>query len=201
MPEDLFSQRKPLTQILDVPATVTSVYSMVQHIWAGDTDEARRESRKKDNPRLATVEEYFLDPVRSYLERFLQDVADGEGQGYWLLAHFGVGKSHLMAVESILALGGDDVWDIVKRKEDEIKGLGPAARLDRFRNKIAKKKVFPVIFTLEGKGGAGSDNRLVDFVLAEAQVVYEERTGKLEHVYDEPTAELAEIRQEIAGRA
>ncbi|MDO8700547.1 MAG: hypothetical protein Q7J56_02725 [Deltaproteobacteria bacterium] len=178
MAEDLFSQRKPLAQMLDVPATVTSVYSMVQHIWAGDTDESRRENRKKGKPRLATVEEYFLDPVRSYLERFLQDVADGEGQGYWLLAHFGVGKSHLMAVESILAIGGDEVWDIVKRKEDETKGLGPAARLDRFRNKIAKKKIFPVIFTLEGKGGAGSENRLVDFVLAEAQAVYEERTGK-----------------------
>ena len=32
MPEDLFSRRKPLTEILDVPPTVTSVYSMVQHI-------------------------------------------------------------------------------------------------------------------------------------------------------------------------
>ena len=61
----------------------------------------------------------------------MQDVADGEGQGYWLLAHFGVGKSHLMAVESILAIGGDEVWEIVKRKEDETKGLGPAARLDQ----------------------------------------------------------------------
>ncbi|MDD2709256.1 MAG: hypothetical protein PHV34_14815 [Verrucomicrobiae bacterium] len=178
MPDDLFSQRKPLAQILDVPGTVTSVYSMVQHIWDGDTDESRRESRKNDKPRLATVEEYFLDPVRSFLDRFLQDVADGEGQGYWLLAHFGVGKSHLMAVESILAIGGNNVWDIVKRKEDETKGLGPAARLDRFRGNIAKKKIFPIIFTLEGKGGAGSSNRLVDFVLAEAQTVYEERTNK-----------------------
>ena len=178
MPEDLFSRRKPLSEILDVPVAVTSVYSMVQHIWAGETDVARRENRKLGKPRLETMGEYFLDPVRSYLERFLQDLADGEGQGYWLLAHFGVGKSHLMAVESILALGGEEVWDIVKRKEDGVKGLGPAARLDRFRSKISKKRIFPVIFTLEGKGGAGSENRLVDFVLAEAQNVYEERTGK-----------------------
>jgi hypothetical protein len=142
MPEDLFSHRKPLAQILDVPATVTSVYSMVQHIWAGDTDEARRENRKQDKPRLATVEEYFLDPVRSYLERFLQDVADGEGQGYWLLAHFGVGKSHLMAVESILAIGGDEVWDIVKRKEDEIKGSARLPGSTGFAIRSPRKRFF-----------------------------------------------------------
>jgi hypothetical protein len=178
MSENLFTQRKPLTEILEVPSTVTSVYSMVQHIWDGSDEPEQKEARKRNRVRLGTVEEYFLDPVRSYLETFLQDVADGEGQGYWILAHFGVGKSHLMAVEAILAIGGEQLWDIVKRKEDEVKHLGPGARLDRFRKAICSKKIFPIIFTLEGKGGGGTENRLVDFVLTEARNVFEDRTGK-----------------------
>ena len=168
MAEDLFTLRKPLGQILDVPEKVTSVYSMVQHIWEGDDGESHEKSRKNNVARVATVDEYFLDPVRSYLERFLADVADGEGQGYWMLAHFGVGKSHLMAVEAILAVGGENAWEIVRRKEDEIKNLGPGARLDRFRAKITAKNVFPVIFTLKGKGG-GQEKRLSDFILEEAR--------------------------------
>jgi hypothetical protein len=178
MSDDLFTARKPLAQILDIPDKVTSVYSMVQHIWAGDNEEAREKNRKANVARIATVDEFFLDPVRSYLERFLGDVADGEGQGYWMLAHFGVGKSHLMAVEAILAIGGEKVWDLVKKKEDEVKNLGPAARLDRFRDKIAGKKVFPVIFSLEGKGGGGTGKRLSDFILEEARAMFELRTGK-----------------------
>ena len=177
MPEDLFTQRNPLTQILDVPTAVTSVYSMVQHIWDGDDEKSHRESRKLNRARVTTLEEFFIDPVRSYLDRFLADVADGEGQGYWMLAHFGVGKSHLMAVEAILTIGGEQVWNIVKKKEDGVKGLGPAVRLDRFRNRIAKKKIFPIIFTLEGKGG-GHEKKLSDFILDEARNVYEDRTGK-----------------------
>jgi hypothetical protein len=177
MAEDLFTLRKPLAQILDVPEKVTSVYSMVQHIWEGDDEESHEKSRKNNVARVATVEEYYLDPVRSYLESFLGYVADGEGQGYWMLAHFGVGKSHLMAVEAILAVGGAKAWEIVKRKEDEIKNLGPAARLDRFRAKITAKKIFPVIFTLEGKGG-GQQKRLSDFVLEEARRMFELRTGR-----------------------
>src|SRR5206468_1320210 len=39
-------------------------------------------------------------------------------------------------------------------------------------------KIFPIIFTLEGKGGGTTENRLVDFVLAEAANLYELRTGK-----------------------
>jgi hypothetical protein len=177
MTNDLFTQRKPLAEILEIPEKVTSVYSMVQHIWDGESEEDFEKSRKSNKVRAETVQEFFLDPVRSYLELFLNDLANDDGQGYWLLAHFGVGKSHLMAVESILAIGEERIWNIVKQKENQTKGLGPGARLDRFSAKIEKKKLFPIIFTLEGKGGR-EDKRLSDFILEEAQRIFELRTGK-----------------------
>jgi hypothetical protein len=35
-----FANRPPLAKILMVPAKVQSVYSLTQHVWEGETDEA-----------------------------------------------------------------------------------------------------------------------------------------------------------------
>lgn len=187
MPKDLplFDDRKPLGEILEIPKRVQSVYSLTQHIWAGENEEQRRESKQKNRVRLETLGEFLVDPVRGYLNRIFERVAGNEGQGWWLQAEFGVGKSHLLAATSILAIGGEAAWEHIKKREDEEKKAGPGARLDSlWRKKIEKRKVFPIVFSLEGVGGT-EQSRLEDFILEEAQMTFALREGKPLAVYPE----------------
>ena len=78
---DAYANRKPLKDLLKVPERVQSVYSLTQHIWTGESDDARQKSKKGNKVRLETLDEFFLDPVRSYLSRIFQSIAANEGQG------------------------------------------------------------------------------------------------------------------------
>jgi len=79
-----FANRKPLSAILIVPERVESVYSLTQHVWAGASDDERQQSKKENKVRLETLDEFFIDPVRSYLNRIFEQIALGEGQGFWV---------------------------------------------------------------------------------------------------------------------
>jgi hypothetical protein len=165
-----FANRKPLGSILEIPKKVQSVYSLTQHVWEGESEEQRIDSKKHNRPRLDTLGEFL---------------AEGTGQGFWLQAEFGVGKSHLLAVTSILAVGGATAWDQLKKREDEEGRAGPGARLDTlWRKKIEKKKIFPIVFSLEGVGGEAG-LKLEDFILEEAQKTFALREGKPMAVYPE----------------
>jgi hypothetical protein len=180
-----FADRKPLSGILEIPKKVQSVYSLTQHVWAGENEEERRESKKQNRVRLETLDELLIDPVRSYLHRILEKVAAKEGQGYWVQAEFGVGKSHLLAAGSIVVVGGQRAWDHVKEREDAEGKAGPGARLDTlWRKKLEVKKIFPIVFSLEGVGGA-QQSKLEDFILEEAQRTFALREGKPLAVYPE----------------
>lgn len=180
-----YTNRKPLKDLLKVPAKVQSVYSLTQHLWEGESDGERQNSKKANKVRLETLDEFFLDPVRSYLSRIFQSIAVNEGQGFWVQAEFGVGKSHLMAATAVMALGGAAAWDRVKQREDAEGKAGPGARLDSlWRKKLEKRKLFPIVFSLEGFGG-GHQMRLEDFILEEAQSTFALREGKPLAVYPE----------------
>ena len=56
---------------------------------------------------------------------------DPVGQGYWIQAEFGSGKSHLLSCLPALALGGKDAWEIVRDKEVKA-GRGKRETLFRF---------------------------------------------------------------------
>ena len=186
-----FANRKALREILRVPDRVQSVYSLTQHVWAGESDAERTESKKRNRVRLETLDEFYIDPVRAYLNRIFEKIAEGEGQGFWVQAEFGVGKSHLLAVTSVLSFGGPDAWDRVKQREDQEKKGGPGARIDAlWRKKIEGKRIFPIVFSLEGCGGS-QEKKLEDFVLDEAQAVFGLREGKPLAVY--PEEHLADL--------
>lgn len=180
-----FGNRKPLKDILKVPKKVQSVYSLTQHVWAGESDAERTESKRRNRVRLETLDEFFIDPVRAYLNRIFEKVADGEGQGFWVQAEFGVGKSHLIAATAVLAVGGSAAWDRVKEREEKEKKAGPGARLDSlWRKKIEAKRIFPIVFSLEGCGGS-REKKLEDFILDEAQATFALRENKPLAVYPE----------------
>ncbi len=157
--------RPPLGEICAVPEHIISVYALEKHIWA-DNNSAQAVKTKK--PELKTIEEFEIDPVRHFLNDILRNMAapyilenkaNPIGQGYWVQAEFGSGKSHLMCFLGALALGSEEAWDIIKEKEEKA-GKGKRESLYQFwenglKQKIEKsnKGIFVVAKTLVGSGG------------------------------------------------
>lgn len=191
---DLFD-RKPLSAICQTPERIISVYSLEQHVWAdGHSPEARRERRAN----LTTIEEFQINPVRPFLNDIFKNMAAPwkredksrpVGQGYWVQAEFGSGKSHLVCFLSALALGDEKAWDIVKKKEAEA-GRGKRDSLYRFweeglraKSQGSKKGVLVVVKTLVGVGTstAGRDDTgrdLTDYILDAVKEQLLAETGK-----------------------
>ncbi len=162
--EDLFKIRKTLDEICEVPEKIISVYSLEKHVWSDSNSERSRKSRA---PELRTVEEFQLDPVRPFLTDILRNMAapykrekkdNPIGQGYWIQAEFGSGKSHLLCLLSALALGNRDAWEIIKSKENKA-GRGKRESLYQFWEEGLQSKntksggIFVVVKTLVGAGG------------------------------------------------
>ncbi|MEI7990578.1 MAG: hypothetical protein WCI88_16210, partial [Chloroflexota bacterium] len=100
-------RRKPLDEITSIPNDIISVYVVEQHIWSNQGSENdRRVARGTRLAETRTVEEFLIDPVRSFLVDFFRQLSapydpsrkDAPvGQGYWVQAEFGSGKSHLLS--------------------------------------------------------------------------------------------------------
>ncbi len=138
-------QRKPLDQLCSVPSKIIDVYVVEHHIWAGGgTAEAKRERR----PEAQTVREFLIEPVRSIVKDVLSllaapynpaDKTKPIGQGWWVQAEFGSGKSHLLSFLGALALGDQDAWEIVRQNEQKA-GKGKRDSIYQFyEDGIAKK--------------------------------------------------------------
>jgi hypothetical protein len=199
-------QRKSLDQITEVPETIISVYVVENHIWAdGGSDEARAGR----NAETRTTEEFLINPVRPFLNDIFRQVAapytperrdDSIGQGYWIQAEFGSGKSHLLSFVGALALGGEAEWELIREKEREA-GLGRRESLYTFyENGLAKKTqeskgIFVAVKTLVGQGGGAvgvsdTGRSLTEYILDAVAEQFFVETGKSLPLY--PTEILAE---------
>src|SRR3972149_337794 len=163
--DDLFATRKTLDQICSVPDKIISVYSLEKHVLADSNAEETRKSRK---PELQTIEEFQIEPVRPFLNYILRNMAapykperrdDPIGQGYWIQAEFGSGKSHLLCFLAALSLGSKDAWDIIQKKEQKA-GRGKRETIYRFweegleaKSGKGKKGIFVIVKPLVGAGG------------------------------------------------
>jgi hypothetical protein len=193
--ENLFATRKSLDEICTVPDKIISVYALEKHIWA---DANSLESRKNRLPEEQTVKEFQIGPVRSFLNDILRNMAAPYkpekkdypiGQGYWIQAEFGSGKSHLLSFLAALALGNEKVWQLVKAKEAD-SGQGKRESIYRFwdegikaKSSGANKGVFVVARTLVGSGGGAvglSDKgkRLSEYILESIKEQLLIETGK-----------------------
>jgi len=199
-------QRQSLDQITDIPDEIISVYVVENHIWAdGGSDEARAERR----PETRTVDEFLISPVRPFLNDIFRQMAapyvperkdNPIGQGYWIQAEFGSGKSHLLSFVGALALGSETEWELVREKERKA-GLGRRESLYNFyESGLAKKMqdskgIFVAVKTLVGQGGGAigvgdTGMRLAEYILdAVAEQFYLEN-GRSLPLY--PTEILAE---------
>jgi hypothetical protein len=192
---NLFSARKSMDEICSVPDKIISVYSLEKHVWADSNSEASRKARR---PELQTIEEFQLDPVRPFLTDILRNMAapwkqerrdNPIGQGYWIQAEFGSGKSHLLCCLAALALGRKDAWEIVKKKE-ETSGRGKRESLFRFweegieaKSSKGTKGIFIIVKTLVGAGSgtvglSDKGRRLSEYILDAAKEQIQIELGK-----------------------
>ena len=198
--KDLFSSRKNLEEILTVPDKIISVYSLEKHVWADGNSVQAREDRK---PELKTLEEFQLDPVRPFLMDILRKMAapykperkdSPVGQGYWIQAEFGSGKSHLLCTLAALALGSKEAWEIIRDKESKA-GRGKRETLYRFweegvesKSKKGKKGFLVIVKTLVGSGGgtvgvSEKGQRLSEYILNAAKDQLQTELGKNVSLY------------------
>jgi hypothetical protein len=198
--EDLFTTRKSLDEICTIPDRIISVYSLEQHVWANSN---AQESRRKRTPELQTIVEFQIDPVRPFLNDILRNMAAPYkqenkehpiGQGYWIQAEFGSGKSHLLCFLASLALGNKDAWELVKEKEQK-SGRGKRESLYQFweeglesKSSAGKKGIFVIVKTLVGVGGGvvgitHKGDRLIEYILDAAKEQMQLEFGKNLSIY------------------
>lgn len=196
--DSLFKSRQPLSSIVTVPSNIISVYSLEQHVWAGSNSPEARAHRL---PELQTIREFLIDPVRFFLNDILRQMAapwqPGSmatvGQGYWIQAEWGSGKSHLSCFLAALALGNAEAWNLVKDKEEKA-GRGKRESLYQFYDEGLKAKsgspgrgILVVARTLAGTGSgvvAGEGKTLTSIVLDAVHDQLEKELGRNISLYD-----------------
>lgn len=192
---DLLTQRKSLDEICTVPDKIISVYSLEKHVWANSNSDEMRRARQ---PELKTIDEFQVDPVRPFLTDILRRIAapydrqrkdNPIGQGYWIQAEFGSGKSHLLCCLAALSLGHKDAWKMIQEKETEA-GRGKRESLFQFweegiqaKSSNPSKGVFVIVKTLVGVGGgtigmSEKGRELSAYILDAAKDQLRAETGK-----------------------
>lgn len=185
-------RRKPLDEICTVPDDIISVYVIENHVWADRGSEEARRTRKAER---RTVEEFLVDPVRPFLNDVFQHLAapyeparrDAHiGQGYWIQAEFGSGKSHVLSLVGGLALGDEAAWEILRRKEQDA-GRGKRDSLyihweNGLKKKSQGKGIFVVVKTLVGHGSGtvgvrDTGHQLTEYILDAIQAQYRLENG------------------------
>jgi len=110
------------------------------------------------NTPAETVETYiFTDTIRHHFTEVLETVALGRGQGYWVEAEYGSGKTHFLAtLTALLSDFLDALWN--KADDDEIR---------RYQTRLKDHRLFPVILSLRGEASADATNSrtLMDVLL------------------------------------
>lgn len=99
----------------------------------------------------------FTATIRDYFSEILDAVARGHGQGFWVQAEYGAGKTHfLAALASLLANHDGHTWNLVQDPE-----------VARYRQRLHASRLFPVVISLRGMGNADAltDRSLLDVIL------------------------------------
>ncbi len=99
----------------------------------------------------------FTDTIRHHFTEILDAVARGHGQGFWVQAEYGAGKTHfLAALASLLANHQGDAWRLVQDPE-----------VTRYQPRLHESRLFPVVISLRGMGNADAltGRSLLDVIL------------------------------------
>ena len=102
---------------------------------------------------VKTVWEYLFTPsLRSHFKQIFECAVHRKGQGFWVQAEYGAGKTHFLGtLLNLLVWREEDIWKAVR--DDEI-------RKD-YAHSLSKIKMFPVAFSLRGMGTTGGADSLM----------------------------------------
>jgi hypothetical protein len=102
---------------------------------------------------VKTIDSYYITPsLRALIKEILDTAVNQKGQGFWIRAEYGAGKTHFIAALTLLLTNREDaVWDAVHDAE---------IRRD-YRGALSKFKLFPVTFSLLGAGEAEAGDSLI----------------------------------------
>lgn len=100
-----------------------------------------------------TVSEYlFTASLRGHCKRIFDCVVNGKGQGFWVQAEYGAGKTHFLGtLVDLLVWRELKVWDDLR--DTELKS--------EYSGALSKVKWFPVAFSLRGMGQSGDGDSLM----------------------------------------
>ncbi|QQS46113.1 MAG: hypothetical protein IPM66_19690 [Acidobacteriota bacterium] len=196
-------KRLTLDQLCKVPDEIIDVYVVERHVWQGGSNKVEAESKRKRRAEHRTVRDFLIDPVRPLLNDVLRQLAapydpsskaNPIGQGWWIQAEFGSGKSHLLSFLGALALGDKDVWQIIDQIETQNKKGKRESIYNFYENGLAKKSsgkskgIFVAVKTLVGQGGGtigvtDTGRKLTEYILDAVQEQYMAENGKPISVY------------------
>jgi hypothetical protein len=134
-----------------MPSDLKSLHQLVQ--VKPEMPETTPSLRDAINKGAATVGCYLFTPtLRQYFREIFESVIHKKGQGYWLQAEYGVGKTHFLATGSLLVTEGPaGIWSAVK--DDELRR--------EFQESLQRVRLFPVCFSLLGAGENDAQDRLM----------------------------------------
>ena len=134
---------------------------------------------------VRTVSEYlFTAALRVHTKRVLDCVVNDKGQGFWVQAEYGAGKTHFLGtVVDLLVWQDEKVWDHLR--DEELKKDYAAA--------LSKKKWFPVAFSLRGMGQAGDGDSLMRVFEEEIRESIKALAPALDEQVKITSAELADL--------
>ena len=99
------------------------------------------------------ISEYYLTPsLRAHFKRIFERVVHRQGQGFWVQAEYGAGKTHFLAALVDLLMWRElGLWSSFR--DDELKNEYVAA--------LSNVKMFPVAFSLRGMGESNEKDSLM----------------------------------------
>jgi hypothetical protein len=100
-----------------------------------------------------TVADYRItSTLRLHFKRVFECVVHHKGQGFWVQAEYGAGKTHFLGTLLDLLLWPEEkVWEAVR--DEELRG--------EYAGPVSQAKLFPVAFSLRGMGQAEGEDSLM----------------------------------------
>src|SRR2546425_5588831 len=130
-----------------------------------------------------TVRDYLFTPsLRAHFKRVLECIVHRKGQGFWVQAEYGAGKTHFLgALLDLLIWGEEKVWDVVGDTEIKSEYSAP----------VSKVRMFPVAFSLRGMGESSENDSLMRIFEEQIKESIREFAPELEEQVKVTSAELA----------
>ena len=132
----------------------------------------------------ACVSEYYTTPaLREHLKRVFECVVHRKGQGFWVQAEYGAGKTHFLAVLINLLMWRDQgVWQ--QLRDHELK--------KDYDGALSKLRMFPVAFSLRGLGDSEGKDSLMRIFEEQIRESLEQHDPDLSKQVKLTSAELAD---------